>query len=71
MNVYSDLCLESAACQDNSSFISRWFNSLSHEERATETCRAKQGMVLRKASLHHSLAVVKAVLQVSNGFSGY
>ena len=72
MNTYSDRDLESAACHNNSSFISDWFRSLNDEERMTEACRAKQGMVLRTASLHHSFGVARVVLQLSNGiYSGY
>ena len=71
MSVYSDLDLESAACHNNSSFISSWLGSLSDEERNSEACRGKQGKVLRRASLYHSCGVVKALLQFSDGnFSG-
>ena len=60
-----DQDLESAACHDNSSFISSWFSSLTDEERKEELCRDKLGMVLRKASLHHNFGVVKLVMQLS------
>ena len=65
MSAHSDQDLESAACHDNSSFISSWFSSLTDEERKEEISRAKLGMVLRKASLHHNFGVVKLVLQLS------
>ena len=42
-NAYSDRDLKSAACHNNSSFISDWFRSLNDEERTTEVCWAKQG----------------------------
>lgn len=66
-NVYSDQDLESAACRNDSSFISGWFKTLTDEERKTEICWAKQGMILRKASLHHNFGVVRTVLQLCNG----
>ena len=70
-SLYSDQDLESAACRNDSSFISGWFRALTDEERKTENCWAKQGMIVRKASLHHNLGVVRTVLQLSNGnFSG-
>lgn len=72
MNVYSDRDLESAACHNNSSFISSWLSSFNDEERKTEIFRQKQGMVLRKASLYHSFSVVKVIAHLSTGekFSG-
>ena len=65
MSVPSDRDLVSAACHENLSFISSWFSSLTDEERQGEICRAKLGIVLRKASLHHNFSVVKLVLQLS------
>ena len=65
MSGYSDAELESAVYHDNSSFISSWLRSLTDEERKAETTRAKQAMVLRKASLYHNLGVIKIVLQLS------
>jgi len=68
MNGSGDADLESTAYYNNSSFISSWLSSLTDEERRAETCRAKQAMVLRKASLCHNLDVIKIVLQFSKGF---